>query len=199
MRSGRIVLIRHADFFKPVKGAYYGQSDLPLTEAGETQAARLECMLPHIAPDIERVYVSDLMRAVRTAQLALPGHGLISMPALRELSFGEWEGKRYDEVKDLPQFAAYACGGAAPGGESQADFAARVTGALDSILSECPDGCIAIVAHSGSIRAIIAHMLGLGAEGQWRFMVDTASVSIITISDGYAYLSALNAKPLPTD
>lgn len=46
-----------------------------------------------------------------------------------------------------------------------------------------------------AIRHIIAHMLGLAPDANWRFMVDTASVSVVTVSDGYAYLSALNLRP----
>ena len=72
MQNGKLVLIRHAEFVKPVPGAYYGQSDLPLTEQGEAQARSLSRRLKAIAPDISRIECSDLKRAVRTAELALP-------------------------------------------------------------------------------------------------------------------------------
>lgn len=194
MQNGKLVLIRHAEFVKPVPGAYYGQSDLPLTEQGEAQARSLSRWLKAIAPDISRIECSDLKRAVRTAELALPVCQPELNHSLREISFGKWEGRTYAQIKDEPEFSQYAGGGPAPGGESAADFAARVIKAADDFLSQC-EGTCAIVAHAGPIRHIIAHMLGLAPDANWRFMVDTASVSVVTVSYGYAYLSALNLRP----
>ena len=195
MHNGKVILIRHADFTKPVPGAYYGQTDLDLTPAGEQQARALAPLLARLAPDIGRVYASDLSRARHTAALALPQLTAQPLPALREMSFGAWEGRRYAEIKDEPGFAAFAGGGAAPGGESEADFARRVTQATDALLAQS-EGTVALVAHVGPIRHIVAHLLGLEPAQSWRFYVDTASLSIITVADGYAYLSALNVRAL---
>lgn len=167
---------------------------MPLTSNGENQARALRPLLENIAPDISLVMCSDLKRAVRTAELALPGREILTSAAFREISFGKWEGRTYDEIKSEPEFAQYAQGGSAPGGESAADFSARITEALDSLISGY-DGTCAIVAHSGSIRHIIAHMLCLESDANWRFSMDMASVSILTVSSGYAYLSALNIRP----
>ena len=194
MQNGKLILIRHAEVVKPVPGAYYGQSDLPLTEQGEAQARGLGALLKAIAPDISRVACSDLKRAVRTAELALPDCTIELNPALREISFGKWEGRTYAQIKDEPEFKQYADGSPAPGGEGTADFAARVIRAAEALLSQC-EGTCAIVAHAGPIRHIIAHMLGLAPDDNWRFGVDIASAGVVTVSDGYAYLSALNLRP----
>ena len=111
MQNGKLVLIRHAEFVKPVPGAYYGQSDLPLTEQGEAQARSLSRRLKAIAPDISRVECSDLKRAVRTAELALPVCQPELNHSLREISFGKWEGRTYAQIKDEPEFSQYAGGG----------------------------------------------------------------------------------------
>ncbi|MGN0743498.1 MAG: histidine phosphatase family protein, partial [Candidatus Fimadaptatus sp.] len=50
MQNGKLILIRHTDFTKPVPGAYYGQTDLDLTPAGEQQARALAPLLARLAP-----------------------------------------------------------------------------------------------------------------------------------------------------
>lgn len=195
MKNGTIVLIRHAAYLKPVPGAYYGQSDLPLTQAGEAQAIRLAALIKRMGFDIKRAYCSDLMRARRTAELALPDIPAQTTPKLREASFGAWEGKLYREVRNEPAFEAFANGGAPLGGEAADAVAARVLAELARIVEAAPDGDMAIVAHAGPIRLIIARLLGLPAEANWRFKVDMASISAVTLTEGYAYLSALNIAP----
>ncbi len=195
MRNGNILLIRHAEYFKPAPGAYYGQTDLPLTEAGEVQAHRLSELIPRLGLKICRVYSSDLERARHTAELALPEIAVESIAGLRETSFGEWEGLRYADVCNLPEFKAYAAGGAPPGGEDTSAVERRVMAALDGIMRDCDDCDVAIVAHAGPIRLMIARLLGLTAADNWRFKVDMASLSVVTLTEGYAYLSALNVGP----
>lgn len=191
MKNGKLILLRHAEFAKPVPGAYYGQSDLPLTEHGEAQARALAGLIARIEPGIYRVYSSDMIRTRRTAELALPGAAVIEDAALREMSFGEWEGLGFKDISGRAGYDAFARGEGAPGGESEAAFAARVCAAVDGIMSE-NEGNVAVVAHAGVIRHAAAHLLGLEAAQNWRFKVDMASLSVITVADGYAYLSALN-------
>lgn len=195
MENYNILFIRHADYFKPTPGAYYGQTDLPLTSDGEARARELKGLIDRMGLKIERVYSSDLARARRTAELALPGKRMEQLTGLRETSFGEWEGMRYADVHNLPEFGAFAAGGAAPGGESSQEVESRVAAALDGILRVKPEGDIAIVAHAGPIRLMLALLIGLNGAENWRFRVDMASVSTVTLTDGYAYLSALNIRP----
>ena len=191
MKNGKLILLRHAEFVKPIPGAYYGQSNLPLTEHGEAQARALAWLIARIEPSISRVYSSDLVRARRTAELALPGADIIDNAALREMSFGEWEGFSFKDISGRAGYDAFARGEGAPGGESEAAFADRVCAAMDGIMRES-EGNVSVVAHAGVIRHAAAHLIGLEAAQNWRFKVDMASLSVITVADGYAYLSALN-------
>lgn len=195
MQNGNILFIRHAEYLKPVPGAYYGQSDLPLTPAGEAQARCLPELIARLGLNIGRAISSDLMRARRTAELALPGVDIEFDAGLRETSFGAWEGLKYADVCGLPEFAEYASGGAPPGGEAAAAVERRVAAALERMLRDCADGDVAIVAHAGPIRLMLAQLLGLPPGDNWRFKVDMASLSVVTLTEGYAYISALNAGP----
>ncbi len=108
------------------------------------------------------VYSSDLPRARQTAEilaqrLDIP---LKIEPGLREISQGEWEGRSYREVIghynqlaaspeiDPAQFHA-------PGGESVAEVARRVTCAVEGIVALHPGQRLLVVSHALAIAALV--------------------------------------------
>jgi broad specificity phosphatase PhoE len=101
---------------------------------------------------------------------------------LRELDFGRFEGRTYEEIeRDHP--ALYARWMQAPttvrfpGGESYADLQARVTPALDEIRAR--HACPLVVAHGGVIRAALAAWLELPAHAIFRLGLDYCGVTIV--------------------
>lgn len=100
----RIVLVRHGEILANVINGegtvlYTGALNnelTTLTELGKKQASDLA--EKDIIKSIEKVYSSDLKRAIQTAELAKPGYKLNLSKDLRERSLGEFEGK---EIKDL--------------------------------------------------------------------------------------------------
>jgi len=103
-----------------------------------------------------RLFSSDLPRCADLAHglaeaLAVPVH---TDPRLREMNFGEWEGRHYDDIEseDGPRWRAWCESWrttAPPDGESIDAFVARVSGWLDS---HTPSTTDAIVTHAGVIR-----------------------------------------------
>ncbi|MDX2073260.1 MAG: histidine phosphatase family protein [Alphaproteobacteria bacterium] len=170
-----LYLIRHAPTGET--GRYTGQRDvdcLAPTGLDEAQAAALANA--HAA-----WFASDLQRSRRSAEFVrdcvLPATHIEWHPALREQSFGEWEGKSYDEVYlknrglDWNRPALLT----PPGGESFLDMYARV----ESFLSAHVQNNAIIVAHAGSIRAILSHALGFPPEQSLRMQVDPGSISAV--------------------
>jgi alpha-ribazole phosphatase len=117
--------------------------------------------------DPQILLTSDLRRARETA--AALGRRFTLKPRLRkdlrERHFGSWEGRTLEQVlaeagisgrarKD--PFLAFE----PEGGESMADFAARMRGFLEAVLKEYPGGRIAAVTHGGPVR--IAACLAAG-------------------------------------
>jgi broad specificity phosphatase PhoE len=144
---GLIHLIRHG---RPiVTGVLLGSSDVGLLNE-------------ELAPStlvVDRVFTSPLQRARRTAELLFPGIELVVVQELAERGMGEWEQKRWDEVKEgWPELAARASldwfGTTAPGGEPWADFVARVQRGW---LGVPRGGTTAIVAHVG-VNAVLAYL-----------------------------------------
>ncbi|HEX7051917.1 MAG TPA: histidine phosphatase family protein [Longimicrobiales bacterium] len=109
------------------------------------------------------VYTSDLRRARRTAALALPGIRAIPEPRLRELDFGAFDGRSYDENLAAfgDAFRAWIADPARvppPGGERLDELEARV---LDWLAGLPRDGHVIAFTHGGPIRVILAHLRGV--------------------------------------
>lgn len=92
----RILFIRHtAVDVEP--GTCYGQTDVPLKETFPEEAAIVKKKLQN--EPITAAYCSPLSRCVRLVKFCGFEHPIID-PRLKEMNFGEWEMKKYDEIDD---------------------------------------------------------------------------------------------------
>lgn len=146
-----LILMRHAATRGNLLRRYIGTTDEPLAPEGRRAA------LAARAPRAELVYCSPLLRCRETAELCFPGAEQIVLPDLRETDFGLFEGRSYEELKDVPEYVRWLESGGTlpfPGGESQAEASERALRALDFILEKGKSA--AVVAHGGTIMAIMA-------------------------------------------
>ena len=153
-----------------------GWTDLPADLGDVAAVARLAAAMPLSA----RVVSSDLRRAVATAD-AVQGARvrLAHDPRLREIHFGDWEGKRWAEV-DGPAARAFWDGRApAPGGEGWADLCARVWAAMDALR-----GDVVVVAHFGAILAALQRARGCSAVEALAQRVEPLSLTEIARGPG---------------
>lgn len=150
----KIELIRHGETLYQQEGRYQGRHDVPLSESGK-QA------LKWAKHAVQRVYVSPLKRALQTAAILFPGAELLPVDDLREMDFGAFEGRNYQEMADDKDYRAWVdgfCQGRCPGGECREEFCERVCtafaglvdGALENGFSE-----LVIVAHKGTQMAVM--------------------------------------------
>ena len=209
---GRWFLVRHGETDWNITGRAQGQSDVPLNARGRAQAqATAERLRPM---RFTAAYASDLGRVTQTAQPIMRGRELplITLPALRERSYGAWEGLTQEQIaaRDPHRYAAQLAGGdswAPPGGESMRGLFARVAAAVDRLRDAHArdDGDLLLVAHGGSLRAAIVRLLDLPPASVWRFALDNCGLSIVTaFAGGHTALELLNdtchlqaAIPLP--
>ena len=150
-----LILIRHGATPGNLARRYIGRTDEPLCPKGEVQARALAS--EHFDPDA--VLVSPALRARQTAALAFPGLPATVVPELMECDFGAFENRTADELSGDPAYRTWVdgqCLGPIPGGESVADFKARVCAAFQKEAAALPDGSrAAIVIHGGCIMAIL--------------------------------------------
>lgn len=193
-----LILIRHGETAGNLRPTALGTTDLPLTERGKRQAHSLARIFHLEKP--EAIYTSPLCRAKDTAEaIARPHHMLAeTMLDLAERNFGVWENLPVDEIRlRFPEdYAAWQQDMAdfvIPGGESAKEAFNRNIRLVDDLIKRHIDGRVILVTHLGCIRNILAHLLGMGIEGSWRFQVKTGSVTRLRIDEnGYGVLTALN-------
>jgi broad specificity phosphatase PhoE len=174
----RLHLIRHGATTLSAEDRFAGAVDVPLSDEGRAQAARLGERLA--GTKLCAVYASPMSRTMETAQLVGRPQGLEPQPAdgLREIAHGHWEGMRRKEVEE--QFKAeydaweedpftYA----PPEGETGLSVMARALPVVREIVLRHPGENIAVVSHKATIRLLLSSLLGFDARG-YRDRLDQA-------------------------
>ncbi len=195
---GRWYLVRHGATAWNSEGRVQGHTDTPLGEEGHRQAERIAARLKPVP--FAAAYSSDLQRTVETAQAILRGRDLSleTLVELREANHGEWDGLTYQEVQAryperFAQFMRMEDDVSAPGGESAAQVLARVAVARDRLkAAHAHDDDLLIVAHSGSLRALVVALLDLPVSASWRLRLTPGSVSIVSVHQRGATLDLWN-------
>lgn len=100
-----------------------------------------------------------------------------------EQDFGEWEGKTHDALAregsaDYAAFWDNPARNRPPGGESFADVTQRVAPVFQTLTETCLGRDIVLIGHGGSIRAIVAAMLGLTPENALALEISPLSLSL---------------------
>ena len=153
----KLHLIRHGATPYTEKKFYCGHTDLSLSELGVSQVEELKSQITDLSPSI--VYTSDLKRAIETAAILFPNSGFKQVPEVREMSFGDWEGKPWDVVSaenpELYQnWVDNIVHEKVPGGERLSDVYERLKTTLPKILKEHTGGDLVIVCHGGIISLL---------------------------------------------
>lgn len=156
-----IYLIRHGKTEGNEKHLYCGSTDLPLSEAGREELRTLDYT---IAP--ERFVTSGMKRTNETLRILFGDVPFAVNPRFREVAFGDFEMRSYEDLKDDPAYQTWLTGdneaNVPPNGESGAQMTRRVLEAF----RELPDGT-AVVTHGGVIAAIMASCFP--EEGKHRY------------------------------
>jgi alpha-ribazole phosphatase len=168
----RLWLIRHAPVAGP-NGVIHGL-DAPAEPSDAATLAALRAKLP----DHAAVFASPSVRTLATA--AALGLRPVAEPKFSEQDFGDWTGRRHDDLAREPgqayaEFWRAPGTSRPPGGESFAEQIARVRDGL----AKLPAGDIVLVVHSGTIRAALAIALELTPEQALRFAVEPLSLTRI--------------------
>ena len=192
-----LYLIRHGETVWNADGRFQGHQNTSLSDTGCDQARVVARALA--GHHFDAMYTSDLARAVETAATIAAYHDLtpISDARLREAYFGEWEGLTLPEIalrwpEILATWKADSLHTRPPGGETLEQVQARVAALVSEIMTRNPDGTVAVVAHGGSLRAIVALALGADLSIFRRLRLDNCSISIVQMSDDRSSLVRLN-------
>ena len=191
----KLILIRHGQTDYTQDKRYCGHTNIPLNKDGRRQVRRLRSKLKKIK--IDKVYSSDLRRAVQTAKLLFRGKRVLKQKALREFDFGIFCGLTYKEVERLypniyDRWIKKPGSIKIPEGEDMRNFIQRVTAGLTKIASQNKKKTVAIVSHGGVIRIMLIKILKLGLDRFWDIEQRAAALNIIEYTDKEPKIVKLN-------
>ena len=154
-------LLRHGELEGGVK--YRGRVDDPLTVTGRSL---MDSVWKQIGSDIDLVISSPLNRCFQPAQVWAEEAGIPceTDPRVAEMHYGEWEGLTSKEIMLqypglLEKWRVNPEEMQVPGGESIGQLRDRIAGFWSAICEQHDKKHLLVVAHSGTIRMLVAHIL----------------------------------------
>ena len=180
-----IHFIRHGITEGIVSKWYYGSADLPLIEEGYEALRHFkdEGIYPSLG-DAD-CYTSGMLRANQTLKAIYGDVPFKVIPLLREINFGNWECKTFEELQSEPEYEEWINNKEGSfhypgGGDSVQTFYKRIRMGLKELcgyhrLKELShrhsglDAVSVVVCHGGTIAAAMEHWFPGERENFWQW------------------------------
>ena len=170
-------LIRHTTPNIPT-AICYGQMDVDVAESFSIEAETVSGWLQ--SPDL--ILTSPLLRTSRLAEYLATQHRceVRSHAGLMEMNFGDWEGRAWKAIarSEIEGWSADVLHYTPPNGESAQQMMQRVQSLLEE-LAQLSQQQIAIVAHGGSIRSVLAQLASIPLSHTLSWQIDFGAVITI--------------------
>lgn len=166
-----IVFIRHGITISNKEHRYLGRTDEVLSKEGK--AALLEQKSKNKYPKIELLFTSPMKRCIETAKLLYPNLQPMIVPEWKEIDFGTFEGKNYQDLKDDIRYQEWIDSNGTlpfPEGESREAFVKRCECGFQKMLKSCKNlpekqnqsrqKKIGAIVHGGIIMALLSEHYG---------------------------------------
>ncbi len=173
-------LIRHGCTEANVKKLYCGSTDVPLSKEGAEALKKIHYQVPE-----DCIFVtSGMVRTRQTLHYLFGDVPYMIDQRFREIDFGVFEMKSYEDLKDDPAYQEWISGdndkNVPPGGESGIQLKKRVMEGLADLQKE--PGDVVLIAHGGVIAAIMSYLFP--EEKKDRYTWQPGSGQGYVISDG---------------
>lgn len=148
-----LLLIRHGKTKGNEEKRYIGITDEPLSAVGKRELEDKHYAAP------EELFISPMERCRQTAQLLFPGMEASVIEAYKEMNFGSFEGKNYEELSGNPDYQAWIDSNGTlpfPEGEGRDAFCSRVIKGFTEMMDRAEHKHLAAVVHGGTIMAILS-------------------------------------------
>lgn len=191
-----IVFIRHGRTPANRENRYLGKTDESLSLEG-IEALRQE-KAEKIYPEIDYLFASPMKRCIETADILYPGKVPILVPQWKEMDFGLFEGKNYQELNGDKQYQAWIDSGGTlpfPQGESRPCFLQRCSQGMYESVDRCRElftggvkiGC---VVHGGTIMALLSTFYG-GEYFDYQVKNGRGYCCMLSLQNGRIYFTEL--------
>ena len=194
----RIFLIRHGETEWNRQSRLQGHTDVKLSPEGILQAKLLAEHTPFKHADA--IYSSDLSRAIETARILAAKFNLKlkRMPELREMNYGDWEGRFISELvaespRDFGKFFTDPERCHPPQGETFLECQARVMIGIREIIANHENQNVIVVSHGAAIRLIISAALDIPIHKLWAIAQFNMALSVLRVDDGKFTVELINS------
>ncbi|MCQ2969228.1 MAG: bifunctional adenosylcobinamide kinase/adenosylcobinamide-phosphate guanylyltransferase [Clostridium sp.] len=152
-----VALIRHGLTEGNKNKKYIGTVDEGLSLNGIYTL--FDSISKEIYPRVHKVYSSPMKRCMESAKMIYPKAKIILKDDLREINFGDFENKNYDELKDNIDYQRWLASRGTfhiPNGESREEFNIRCQKCFEEIINESlTEEGVALIVHGGTIMSIL--------------------------------------------
>jgi broad specificity phosphatase PhoE len=143
-----------------------------------------------------------VLRARQTAEILAQQLRLAitEMPDLREVGYGDWEGRFFHEIRQSPiahQVFNDPINAIFPNGEGLPAVQQRGVQVVETVRRHLPQGVLAVVSHGDVIRTVLAHYLGMPFNEYRRINVDLGALSVLELFDDWVRVKTVNFVPQP--
>ncbi len=185
-----LTTVRHGETVENENKIIQGQNPGTLSETGIEQSEAVAKLLSTY--NFQAIYSSDLHRCVQTAEIIhkqLPNVALDYSNALRELSFGDYQGKSFESF-DWESIPGTAITKKVPGGESWIEMYERISPWIEEVYLKHKDDHILVVTSGGPIRVFKAMLGHVSLEDIFQEKISNCETQDFEVTD-----HILNAIP----
>ena len=157
----KILFIRHGQTQYNAEYRWLGSTDNPLCENGKKELLEKKRIIEKYKP-VQKLYCSPMKRCVETANIYFDEMKLEILDDLRERCFGDFEGKKYEELKDNPHYIEFnkkIWRSNIPNGEDYKYFFERTEKVYLNIIEDMKKNNLtyaAVLSHGGIIMSILS-------------------------------------------
>ena len=182
-----VLLVRHGRTEANDRWLYCGSTDLPLSERGRAELLAKKDRAAAMDLNGYQVYISPMRRARETLSILWGLEGC-EEPELREMDFGMFEMKSYEQLKDTEEFQRWCTGvnecNLCPGGESGEQMRERVLRAFWRLVHEHEK--LLLVFHGGPIAAVMEELFPHEGKNRYQWQPKNGCGYEVAIDEGKA-------------
>lgn len=174
----RLTLLRHAQTEGSLRNLYYGAADIPALPESLSELHRRAGAYP----TAQRYYTSGMLRTEQTLAAIYGNVPHTRLPGLREMDFGDFEMKSYEELKDTPAYQAWitdAEHNPCPHGESAPQVLRRSLAAIAPVVQR-PEDAVCVI-HGGVTAGLMMTWFG---GGRYDYSVSPGQGFQVTFREG---------------
>ena len=179
----KVLILRHGKTEANFEKRYIGsKTDISLSPEGIKAVEAKAAFIREMAGKDIFLVSSPMKRAVQTADILFPDEELHTVNGLKEIDFGDFEGKNYEELKDNTDYQRWIDSNGTmpfPNGEDRTRFIERSVAEFYKILSLSGEKTPVIICHGGNVMGIMSTLTG---KDYYDFMIGNTEGYMLSLT-----------------